>query len=305
MARAQSSSPGAKEESLRNRQYEGHEMEGVEDESRRRGRRSSDAELLANPALGASRSHSLSSNRPSSAQQDIEDTASREVEVLLRENKALRLQLEHEAQRARAAEQTAERFRQQAAPPCVAAKDTTGGPGDQVRRLEAEVAKLRAELEESRSHIFSLQPYRREITPKEVANDWELLFASVSDCIERLVGPTLDSETLQKELLLRARKHPSTWSAILKHLYQQPDLAQAACYPGTDLDVLIAIRGKELALTEATVSQTTKRCPGCRWPIEKNDGCSHMTCTMCSYEFCYSCGLKWNEGCRDTNCRAG
>ncbi|KAL8377881.1 hypothetical protein RB595_008526 [Gaeumannomyces hyphopodioides] len=63
-----------------------------------------------------------------------------------------------------------------------------------------------------------------------------------------------------------------------------------------------AQRGKELLLTEATVVQTTKRCPGCRWPIEKSEGCSHMTCTMCSYEFCYSCGLKWKDGCRDTNC---
>jgi hypothetical protein len=35
-------------------------------------------------------------------------------------------------------------------------------------------------------------------------------------------------------------------------------------------------RQEELSLK--TVQSTTKNCPGCRWPIEKNHGCSHMTC---------------------------
>lgn len=166
---------------------------------------------------------------------------SRDVEVLLRENEALRFQLEHEAQRARAAEMTAGLSKQQPVPPDEAAEGSVGELVSHVRTLEAEVAKLRAELEESRSHIFSLQPYRREITPEEVASDWELLFAGVSDCVERLVGPTLDSDALHKEVLQRARKHPTTWAGILKHMYQQPDLAQAAEYPDTDLDVLTAI----------------------------------------------------------------
>lgn len=28
----------------------------------------------------------------------------------------------------------------------------------------------------------------------------------------------------------------------------------------------------------AKVKLTTKNCPGCKWPIEKNEGCAHMTC---------------------------
>jgi len=32
------------------------------------------------------------------------------------------------------------------------------------------------------------------------------------------------------------------------------------------------------ALSLKLVNSTTKRCPGCQWPIEKNEGCSHMTC---------------------------
>ncbi|KAH7156957.1 hypothetical protein EDB81DRAFT_881251 [Dactylonectria macrodidyma] len=55
----------------------------------------------------------------------------------------------------------------------------------------------------------------------------------------------------------------------------------------------IAARRKlEEQQSEATVSSTTKPCPGCGWAIEKNDGCSHMTCPSCQYQFCYECGAN-------------
>lgn len=36
----------------------------------------------------------------------------------------------------------------------------------------------------------------------------------------------------------------------------------------------------------------TKACPKCHIPIEKNGGCSHMTC-KCGYEICWECGKPW------------
>jgi hypothetical protein len=33
-----------------------------------------------------------------------------------------------------------------------------------------------------------------------------------------------------------------------------------------------------------------KMCPKCKTWIEKIDGCNHMTCSKCKYEFCYICG---------------
>src|SRR5437763_3398943 len=35
------------------------------------------------------------------------------------------------------------------------------------------------------------------------------------------------------------------------------------------------------------IKRNTKACPGCSMPIEKDQGCNHMTCTKCSYEFCW------------------
>ncbi|XP_057789353.1 probable E3 ubiquitin-protein ligase ARI5 [Salvia miltiorrhiza] len=38
----------------------------------------------------------------------------------------------------------------------------------------------------------------------------------------------------------------------------------------------------------------TKTCPGCLKPIEKNQGCNHMTC-KCGQEFCWTCMQKWKS----------
>ncbi|EMT68214.1 Putative E3 ubiquitin-protein ligase ARI9 [Fusarium odoratissimum] len=53
----------------------------------------------------------------------------------------------------------------------------------------------------------------------------------------------------------------------------------------------IATRRKmEEAKSIATLRATTKPCGGCGWAIEKNSGCSHMTCSKCGHEFCWDCG---------------
>lgn len=39
----------------------------------------------------------------------------------------------------------------------------------------------------------------------------------------------------------------------------------------------------------------TKECPKCITRIEKNNGCNHMTCQRCKFEFCWICMGDWNE----------
>jgi len=38
-----------------------------------------------------------------------------------------------------------------------------------------------------------------------------------------------------------------------------------------------------------------KACPNCKSPIQKNEGCNHMKCCKCKFDFCWVCLDAWKK----------
>ncbi|KAH0287775.1 hypothetical protein KCU62_g5741, partial [Aureobasidium sp. EXF-3399] len=54
---------------------------------------------------------------------------------------------------------------------------------------------------------------------------------------------------------------------------------------------------------EAFIIKTFTSCPRCKVFIDKAGGCDHITCSQCSYEFCYGCSADYKAILRDDNSR--
>lgn len=56
-------------------------------------------------------------------------------------------------------------------------------------------------------------------------------------------------------------------------------------------------REESFTETQTWLEQHTKLCPGesCGVQLQKGDGCFHMTCTRCHFEFCWECLADWRS----------
>nr|XP_020477958.1 E3 ubiquitin-protein ligase parkin isoform X1 [Monopterus albus] len=62
-----------------------------------------------------------------------------------------------------------------------------------------------------------------------------------------------------------------------------------------------SLRGRWDQASLLLIQKSTKRCPQCSVPVERNGGCMHMQCPLCRAEWCWLCGVPWNRECMGTH----
>lgn len=103
-------------------------------------------------------------------------------QILRREMELMRMQLREANNRADQAERAAEELTRQLKSRSREMAAEKGDSNDDITALRAETKGLKVELDEARSHIFSLQPYRKDVTPKEVGQVRLLSSAGLGCC---------------------------------------------------------------------------------------------------------------------------
>ncbi|XP_048343638.1 E3 ubiquitin-protein ligase parkin isoform X1 [Sphaerodactylus townsendi] len=73
----------------------------------------------------------------------------------------------------------------------------------------------------------------------------------------------------------------------------------ATALKGYEVDEHAARQARWEEASKETIRRTTKPCPSCHVPTEKDGGCMHMKCprSQCRFEWCWNCGLEWNRTC--------
>ncbi|KAK4148599.1 hypothetical protein C8A00DRAFT_19597 [Chaetomidium leptoderma] len=158
-----------------------------------------------------------------------------------REMEQLRLQLREANNRADQAERAAEELAHHLTSRSQEMTVGSDGSADTVTSLKVENEGLKAELDEARSHIFSLQPYRNDLTPKEAGQDFDDLVNGITDWITNLMDPILDDDDRMDDVLAAAKKRSADLQKLKRYLHSQGDLSHGCMFPETDIDVLIAV----------------------------------------------------------------
>jgi len=158
----------------------------------------------------------------------------------------LRKRLEEAQARVDQAERVAEEMHNQlkASAAEKAQVDTDPGVDDTtslVHRLKAENRRLHADLEEARSHIFSLQPYRRDLMPEEVGREFDDLVTAVGDWTAQWAEPIVDDPEAVDDLVAEAKRRPSENQRLRKYLQHANDLIRGSAMSDTDIDVIIGL----------------------------------------------------------------
>ncbi|KAI1210145.1 uncharacterized protein F4807DRAFT_467271 [Annulohypoxylon truncatum] len=107
--------------------------------------------------------------------------------------------------------------------------------------LLKENAQLRSEVGERESQIFSLQPYRQELTTDEARTEYKNLVSSIRGFVENWTSSLLRNPEIQKKSLSWAKNHRDNISHFGGRLARWKDLYDTARMTNIDIDQEILI----------------------------------------------------------------
>ncbi|KAF4916352.1 hypothetical protein CGCVW01_v010132 [Colletotrichum viniferum] len=178
-------------------------------------------------------------NTPVSA---LELRLHRDIDDLRQKLRSSKAQAEIAEERADRMEKRIQEIKSVKAPKLTDAERDINSLYSSVNELKTENSALKEQLRDAQSHIFSLQPYRKELTPEEVGRQYDDLVEGITDWVAKFMAPLLDNHAKGvDELLTNSRKRP-TEAHKLKHAIQtHADLVHGTMFPETDEDVIISI----------------------------------------------------------------
>ncbi|XP_029962760.1 E3 ubiquitin-protein ligase parkin [Salarias fasciatus] len=75
------------------------------------------------------------------------------------------------------------------------------------------------------------------------------------------------------------------------------DPPTGAASSGFVVEAAASLRGRWDQASLLCIKESTKPCPQCSIPVERNGGCMHMHCPRCGADWCWLCGVAWNRDC--------
>jgi hypothetical protein len=139
---------------------------------------------------------------------------------------------------------------------------------------------LRAKQEENESLVLRLgeeRERRAEENRQRQVHVTQLQRAKVEQAAEAAETERNRREQEAAEAMARKIREVEAARELEKRNEKQMSMLERFRKAQADRE-LVKRRQKEEKMSLEKVEATTKQCPGCQWPIEKNEGCSHMTC---------------------------
>ncbi|KAK0634380.1 hypothetical protein B0T17DRAFT_482205 [Bombardia bombarda] len=157
--------------------------------------------------------------------ESIFDTNSR----LVRKVESLTQQLEEANDRADQAERAAEQVQ------------FHPKSNDVADALSSDIMTLKADLSDARSHIFSLQPYRKDLTQEEVGTDFDDLVNGVTHWVSKFADPIIENPNKGDHFASFAARRADPFDRLKSYITKDADILRGCLFLETDVDILIAV----------------------------------------------------------------